>query len=109
LPGTVKRSNPTRSPAARKRAATRWCALRSAVDAAGRGPALASDAAKVCASAAEGCGGGVAAAPVVAGDVAAALAVAGGVAAALVVAGGVAAAPVVVATLTAAMRAGITR
>ena len=54
LPGTAKRSKPTRSPAARKRPATRWCARRSALEAAGRGPARASDTAKACASAADG-------------------------------------------------------
>jgi hypothetical protein len=61
LPGTVKRSEATRSPAARKRAATRACARRSKGEAAGRGPALARLTANACASAADG--GGVAGSP----------------------------------------------
>ena len=45
-PGTAKRSRATARPAAAKAAATRSCARRSAADAAGRGPASASERAK---------------------------------------------------------------
>ena len=46
LPGTVNVSWPMRSPAARNRSSTRACARASAADAAGRGPASASERAK---------------------------------------------------------------